>query len=141
MSGAHGLNATLKFDNGRKYWLRIKSGNLGVGSLPTVFINIVKKKDNIECQTLDLVKLNVRLSDAYNEVIIRSDVVIQDLMAALRTEAPRLFKVCESVALLDMIASFAQITTMRDYVRPEITGTLAIQGARHPILDKVGRPF
>ncbi|KAH7312576.1 muts domain V-domain-containing protein [Stachybotrys elegans] len=134
--GAHGLGASLKFDNGRKYWLRIKSGNLSDEHLPAVFINVIKKKDNIECQTLDLVKLNMRLSDAYNEVVIRSDNVIQDLTAALRAEAPRLFVVCESVGLLDMIASFAQLTSTRDYVRPEITGTLAIQAARHPILDK-----
>ena len=106
---------------------------------PPVFINVVRKKDNLECQTLNLVKLNFRLSDTSNEVTIRSDAVIQDLMRYLRQAAPQLFRVCESVALVDMISSFAQLATTRDYVKPEITQTLALKSARHPILDTVRR--
>lgn len=91
----------------------------------------------MECQTLDLVKLNVRLSDTSNEVVIRSDAVIQGLMRDLRQASPQLFRVCESVALVDMISSFVQLATTRDYVRPEITDTLALKSARHPVLDRV----
>ncbi|UNI17140.1 MutS protein msh4 [Purpureocillium takamizusanense] len=130
------IAVALKFDNGRKYWLRIKAIDFDYGSPPPLFVNVVRKKDNIECQTLDLIKLNVRLSDASNEVVIRSDAVIQDLIADLRRTASQLFKVCESVALIDMLASFAQLSMTRDYVRPDITSTLALKAARHPILDK-----
>lgn len=100
-------------------------------------INVLKKKGNVECQTLVLVKLNLRLSDASNEVVIRSDAVIQDLMKELRREAQQLFRICESVALVDMMCSFAQLVTTRDYARPVIASTLALKFARHPLLDKV----
>lgn len=105
--------------------------------LPEVFINSVRKKDKSECQTLSLVKLNLRLPDTSNEVALRSDAFIHNLVKELRQEAPHLFRICESVALLDMISSFGQLATTRNYVRPEITGTLALKAARHPILDKV----
>lgn len=59
-------------------------------------------------------------------------------MCSLRQASPQLFRVCESVALVDMIASFAQLATIRDYVRPEVTDTLALKAARHPVLDRVG---
>ncbi|PFH62227.1 hypothetical protein XA68_14506 [Ophiocordyceps unilateralis] len=131
------IRATLKFDNGRKYWLRLKASAFQGGTLPPVFINQVRKRDVVECQTLDLVKLNVRLSDTSNEVVIRSDAVVRDLMQDLRQASPQLFRVCESVALIDMIASFAQLATTRGYIRPEITDTLALKSARHPIMDKV----
>lgn len=98
---------------------------------------MVRKKDKIECQTLDLVKLNLRLSDTSNEVVIRSDKVIQDLLNELRSDIPHLFRVCESVALVDMITSFAQLATTRDYVKPDLSTTLALKAARHPVLDKV----
>lgn len=133
----YGISASLRFDNGRKYWLRIKAVDFDDAAPPDILINMVRKKGNIECQTLDLVKLNLRLSDTSNEVVIRSDAVIQDLMRDLRQEASHLFRVCESVALVDMICSFGQLATTRDYVRPEITGTLALKSARHPVLDKV----
>lgn len=133
----HGIRPTVKFDNGRKYWLRIKSGDFNGDTLPHIFINIVKKKDHIQCQTLPLVKLNVRLSETSNEVVMRSDAIIQELIVDIRESSPQLFRVCESVALVDMITSFAHLATTRDYVRPEIIGTLAIKAGRHPILDKV----
>ena len=97
----------------------------------------MRKKDKIECQTLNLVKLNLRLSDTTNEVVIRSDAIVHKLVKDIREEASSLFRICESVALVDMLSSFGQLATTRDYVKPEITGTLALKAARHPILDKV----
>lgn len=105
---------------------------------PGFLINVAKKRGTIECQTLDLVKLNMRLSDTSNEVVFRSDALIEQLVEGLQADASHLFKMCESVGLMDMIAAFAQISTTQDYVRPEITGRLALKSARHPILDKVG---
>lgn len=39
--------------------------------------------------------------------------------------------------MLDMLASFAQLVTTQDYVRPELTDTLAIKGGRHPVREKI----
>ncbi|CAI6099570.1 unnamed protein product [Clonostachys chloroleuca] len=135
ISDQYRLCIKLKYDNGRKYWFRLRAADLD-GPLPQIFINVVKKKDQVECQTLELVKLNLRLSDASNEVVMRSDEIIYDLVKKLREEASVLFKISESIALVDMIASFAQLATIRDYIRPEIKQTLALKAARHPILEK-----
>lgn len=108
--------------------------------MPPIFINAIRKRDKIECQTLNLVKLNFRLSDTSNECVLRSDKVVADLVKDLRSAAPQLFSVCEAVAMVDMISSFGQLATTRDYVKPEITPTLALKGARHPILDNVQKP-
>jgi DNA mismatch repair protein MSH4 len=91
----------------------------------------------IECQTLELVKLNQKITDAHNEVINMSDRSIQELIDDIRTEIYPLFKISESIAMLDMIASFAQLVTTKDYVKPELTDTLAIKAGRHPIRDKI----
>jgi DNA mismatch repair protein MSH4 len=48
-----------------------------------------------------------------------------------------MFKICEAVSLLDMIAAFSQLVTVNDYTRPQLTDTLAIQAARHPIKEKI----
>lgn len=129
--------AKLKFDNSRKYWLQLKKKDLGDLMLPNVFINAIPKRDKIECQTLSLLKLNSRLSDTSNEVVARSDTVLQSLMEDLRSQAPGLFKISDSIALVDMIASFGELATTRDYVKPEMLETLALKPARYSILDKV----
>jgi DNA mismatch repair protein MSH4 len=105
--------------------------------LPAVFINRFRKKNMVECQTLELVKLNQKITDAHNEVINMSDRSVQELINDVRSEIHPLFKISESIAMLDMIASFAQLVTTQDYVKPELTDTLAIKAGRHPIRDKI----
>lgn len=68
-----------------------------------------------------------------------SDRSIQDLINDVRSEVQPLFKISESIAMLDMIASFAQLVTTQDYVRPDLTETLAIKAGRHPIRERIQR--
>lgn len=131
------LAAELKFENRRKYWLRFRVSDFQNGLIPGALINCVRKREFLECQTLQMVKLNQRMTDSVDEVIMQSDKVVQQLLDAIRMEIPNLFKVCESIALLDMLASFGQTVTTRDYVKPELRNALALKSARHPILDSV----
>ena len=107
------------------------------GAIPYVFINVVKRKRMIECQTLELVKLNQKITDAHNEVVNMSDRTIQDLIEDIRTKIHPLFKVSEGIAMLDMIAAFAQLVTTQEYSKPEIIPTLAIKAGRHPVREKI----
>ncbi|KAJ4255775.1 MutS protein msh4 [Fusarium falciforme] len=58
LNETHGFSASLKYDNGRKYWFRLRAADFEGRPLPDEFINVVRKKDKIECQTLALIKLN-----------------------------------------------------------------------------------
>lgn len=91
----------------------------------------------IECQTLDLLKWNQKIMDSHDEVLQLSDRSIQNLIDDLRAEIAPLFKISDAIALLDVTASFAQLVTMQDYCRPELTQTLAIKSGRHPIREKI----
>jgi DNA mismatch repair protein MSH4 len=103
-------------------------------------VNDKEEKGFLECQTLALIQLNDRITDSYNEVIMLSDRVVQELLDAIRGHIPILFRVCEGIALLDMISAFAQSTTSRDYIRPELGDSVALKAARHPIYDAVTEP-
>jgi DNA mismatch repair protein MSH4 len=105
--------------------------------LPEVFINVYRKKNRLECQTLDLVKLNRKIVDAHNEVINMSDQTVQELIQNIRAGIAHLFKVSEAIAMLDMLSAFAQLATCHDYVRPELTDVLAIKSGRHPVREKI----
>ncbi|KAL6818405.1 muts domain V domain-containing protein [Trichoderma sp. SZMC 28013] len=127
---------SLRYDNRRLYWFRIPTADLDKDIIQREFINVIPRKNYMECQTLNLVKLNQRLFDTSTEIVMRSDAAIRGLVKELRRQVSPLFRICESIALVDMISSFGQITTTRDYVRPNIEDTLALKSARHPILDK-----
>lgn len=68
---------------------------------------------------------------------LAGDQAIDSLIEAVRGHMSVMFKICEAVGLLDMIAAFSQLVTVNDYTRPQLTDTLAIQAARHPIKEKV----
>ncbi|KAF7949911.1 uncharacterized protein EAE97_003420 [Botrytis byssoidea] len=132
------IQGEIRFDNLRKYYIRYFENDFDDRAIPDVLINRFRRKHYLECQTLDLIKLNQKTEDSHIEVILGSDKTIQELLENVRTEIPNLFKVCESIAMLDMIASFGQLVTNQDcYVRPEITDCIAIKSGRHPIRDKV----
>jgi DNA mismatch repair protein MSH4 len=125
----------LKYDTARQYYICIPTAE--PEPLPSIFINVYRKRNRIECQTLDLVKLNQKIADAHNEVINMSDSTIQELIRDVCFEVPGLFRVSEAIAMLDMLATFAQLATSHDYVRPELTDTLAIKAGRHPIREQI----
>lgn len=127
----------MKYDSARHFYIRVAASELEERGLSDVFINQFRKKNMVECQTLDLVKLNQKIADSHHEVLSMSDRSIQELIDKIREDIAPCFKISEAIALLDMIASFAQLVTTQDYCRPELTDALAIKNGRHPIREKI----
>ena len=137
MAEQHDINLDLKFDHARQYYFRVSASEFEEKPVPDVLIIIFRKKNIIECQTLPLMKMNQKIKDAHNEVISMSDKSVQELIDAVRSKIHPLFKISESLALLDMLSGMAQLVPTQDYVKPDLTtSTLALKSSRHPILDK-----
>ncbi|KAJ4477826.1 muts domain V-domain-containing protein [Lentinula edodes] len=125
------------------------------GELPKGFINVTLKKGKWQFSSMELKKMNARMQDALDETLILSDKlvvflavgtlseviyllrIIQDLVTEILVNVGALYKASEAVALVDMLWSFSHSAIMRNYVRPEFTGTLAVKSGRHPILETV----
>ncbi|KAJ8463218.1 hypothetical protein ONZ51_g10391 [Trametes cubensis] len=107
------------------------------GQLPSGFIDVVAQKGRLVFSSLELKKRNARMKDALDETLILSNKIIQDLADEIVVDIGALYKASEAVALLDVLWSFAHASILRNYVRPEFTGTLAIKGGRHPVLESV----
>jgi DNA mismatch repair protein MSH4 len=131
------MQAETRYENARRYYLRISDSDFQDRVVPDILINRFQRKGFTECQTLDLVKLNQRIQDSHQEVVLMSDKTISKLLEDVRAEIPALYRVCESIAMLDMLTSFAKLVTVHEYVRPEITNSLAIKAGRHPVHEKV----
>jgi len=135
----YGIPIKLKFDNARGFYMHIAVADLEGRALPQVFTNIFRKKNMIECQTVEIMKRNQKIAASNQEVLLMSDEAIQLLLEEIRGEVSTLFKICESVAMLDMLSAFAHLATTEEYVRPLLTDTLAIKAGRHPIRERVMR--
>lgn len=107
------------------------------GKLPTGFIDANLKKGKWIFSSMELKKRNSRMKDALDETFLLSDATIHGLVIEALRDIGALYKASEAVALLDMLWSFAHISILRHYIRPEFTDTLAIKAGRHPILEGV----
>ncbi|KAG9298500.1 hypothetical protein G9A89_016497 [Geosiphon pyriformis] len=63
--------------------------------------------------------------------------IVQNLIVEICKNIGVLYKASESIAMLDMLTSFAHQCTISDYVRPEFTDTLAIKSGRHPMRESL----
>lgn len=133
------MQADTKFDRARGYYLRVPEHHFQGRETPPKLINCYRKKGFIECQTLYLVKCNQRLNVSDGEIISQSDKAVQALLEDIRKQIAHLFRACEAIAMLDMLAGFAEIATHTngDYTRPEFKDTMCVEAGRHPIREKV----
>lgn len=61
--------------------------------------------------------------------------VIEDLLAKTRSDIGLLYKLREIICQLDVIVSFAQVSSAGGFCRPAFANELVIRSGRHPILD------
>lgn len=135
----HGLKLDIRYDSNRQFYFTLPKSDLEDRNLPPIFINPYRRKNMIECQTLDLLKLNQKIMDSHHEVLQMSDQIIQLLIEQVRSNIGPLVRVSESIATIDMLTSFAQVATVQDYCKPifSTSDTMAIKNARHPIHEKI----
>ncbi|KAL6046684.1 MutS protein msh4 [Balamuthia mandrillaris] len=127
----------LEYNARRGYYLSLP---ISSGKPPSCFIQVSKKGKKWLCSSKELISYNARLSESMNEILLMTDRIIEDLLNKIRKHIGCLFKVSESIALLDMLASFATyVSVSQTCVRPEFTdsGPLAIKQGRHPIAEKI----
>ncbi|KAJ3537325.1 hypothetical protein NMY22_g5634 [Coprinellus aureogranulatus] len=136
LSAEHELPLTVVYQE-TGFVFTLKSADLDGRELPPGFINVTLKKGRYMFSSMELKKMNARMKDALDESLLLSDKIIQDLTAEILVHAGALYKASEAVALIDMLWSFAHASIIRQYVRPEFTGTLAIKGGKHPVLELV----
>ena len=152
------LNFNLKLSSSSGYYLEVKSDDVAPVDFPSdVFLNLIKSK-NGHCYTtttLELVspkdesfylttdvaclsqkKLNQRLKSSFEEVLILSDSIIEDLRTAIVEDIACVYKASEAIAILDLVVLFSEHASTYNYVRPEFCSSMVIKAGRHPILDR-----
>ncbi|KAJ1743733.1 MutS protein msh4 [Coemansia sp. RSA 1086] len=120
------------------YIMNTKLSDLG-DTVPEEFANVVIKKNVVSFTTLDLVKLNNRLSSVVVEINLLTEKAIHSVAEVIRSNITVLYRVSEAIALVDMIVSFASYCTLHNCVVPEFSDAINIVQGRHPVLEALGR--
>ena len=131
-----GYPIKVSHNNSRGYFLSVPIEALGDGEyLPAEFIQPVLHKKTISCSTEEVSSLSDRANESISTALTLTNDMIQDTIADVRRHMASIFLLVDSIALLDMICSFADLVALSNdsFVRPELTqeGDLKIKGGRH----------
>jgi DNA mismatch repair protein MSH4 len=80
-----------------------KKTELEKRQLPSEFTNVCPKNKNIQFDSLDLCKKNAKLRHSLNEIYVLSFETVCKLVEDVRVYIGCLYKVCEGIAMLDMV--------------------------------------
>ncbi|XP_063795122.1 mutS protein homolog 4 isoform X3 [Pseudophryne corroboree] len=110
--------------------------------LPAEFVKVTRVKNTYSFTTVDLMKMNERCDESLREIYHVSYLMVCKLLGEIYEHIHCLYKLSDTVSMLDMLLSFANVCTLSDYVRPEFTDTMAIKQGWHPILENIalGKP-
>eukprot|EP00850_Spirogloea_muscicola_P017828 SM000157S02058 [mRNA] locus=s157:50974:56629:- [translate_table: standard] len=131
----------MPFNSRRGFYISIPVKEFKKLQRPCPFVS--KHGKFIQCSTPDLTSLNLRNKEAAAECYVRSKRCLEGLCVELRKSLPWLALLSESLCFLDMMVNaFAFLVSSnpsKEFVRPEFTtdGPLAIEGGRHPVLEKL----
>jgi DNA mismatch repair protein MSH4 len=102
-SGQFDLAINLKFEEQRGYYMLTKKTDLQKRQLPSVFTNVSPQSSNLQYDSLELCKKNAKLRHSLNEIYVLSFDTIMKLIDDVRVYIGCLYKVCEGIAMLDMV--------------------------------------
>lgn len=98
-------------------------------------LNGFRKNKYYNCHTIDLIRKSRNIQLQADLVSSQSDKFVVRLKQELLEHAGIMVELSDAIATLDMICSFAHVSTTQNYVRPVITDRLVLKGARHPVME------
>ncbi|MEM6338537.1 MAG: DNA mismatch repair protein MutS [Pseudomonadota bacterium] len=102
------------------------------------FIHRQTTANSIRYTTTELQELESKIVNAKILVISLEQEIYNELCKQIAIEQSALYKMSESLSLLDVYSNFAYVADENNYVMPEISSDMIfeIKGGRHPIVEK-----
>ncbi|XP_075688973.1 mutS protein homolog 4 isoform X3 [Rhinoderma darwinii] len=142
LSDKYSLPLRTSFSTARGFFIQINMEGNVQQTLPAEFVKVTRVKNTYSFTSVDLIKMNERCQESLREIYHMSYLIVCKLLSEIYEHIHCLYKLSDSVSMLDMLLSFANVCTFSEYVRPEFTDTTAIKQSCHPILEKIalGKP-
>lgn len=143
LSEEHNLSMENKYDKNRGFYILVK--NCDITFLEEIdnspFIDYIQKGTNVEVVTMKIVKLDLRINLALNEIFLMTEDAIDELINQCRKFVASYFLVSEVFAFLDLMCTFAKVSTRINYgkyICSEIDQkNTVLKGCRHPLLEHI----
>jgi len=130
---------SLKVGFNRVFGFFLEVSRTHAAKVPSDYVRKQTVKNAERYTTPDLDERQREVLGAEDEATRREIELLEELRAFVAEHRVRLDRTTEILAMLDVLASFADVARSRAWVRPEISegGELVIEAGRHPILESL----
>lgn len=135
-----GLDLKISFNNVYGYYIEI--GKEYASKVPFRYVRKQTVSGKDRYVTEELRELENRLVDAEDLANELEKTLYENIKKILRENFKVFLKTAEQVALLDVLVSFASVSTKYNYSKPEISDSLTeldIKEGRHPVVESLNR--
>ncbi|KYO36836.1 mutS protein-like protein 4 isoform B [Alligator mississippiensis] len=116
---AEKYNLPLKtsFSSSRGFFIQMNADSavLSNGQLPSEFTKIMKIKNTYSFTSADVIKMNERCQESLREIYHMTYLIVCKLLSEVYEHIHCLYKLSDTVSMLDMLLSFAHTCTISDY--------------------------
>ncbi|MGB9364827.1 MAG: DNA mismatch repair protein MutS, partial [Xanthobacteraceae bacterium] len=115
--------------------------------LNATFIHRQTLAGQVRFTTTELAALEAKIASAADRALAMELDIFERLAAQVTASADPIKRAAQALSVLDVSAALAALAVERDYVRPEVDGSLdfVIEGGRHPVVEQAlqqdGGPF
>jgi DNA mismatch repair protein MutS len=115
--------------------------------LNTTFIHRQTTAGQVRFTTTELSELEAKIANAAERALALELEIFDRLAATVAAASASIKEAANALAAIDVACALAALAAERDYVRPEVDGSLAfaITGGRHPVVEQAlvasGGPF
>lgn len=136
--------STLKVDYNLVHGFYIEVSKLQAENVPVHYQRRQTLKNTERYITPELKELEEKTFNAKAQAIELEKQIYDEILKTIDKKIDELYKLANSIALLDVLQSFANIAIMYNYVKPKLTEQCVIQidQGRHPVIESLSdKPF
>ncbi len=106
--------------------------------LSAIFIHRQTLAGQVRFTTTELGELEAKIANAAERALALELEIFDRLAAAVTAASVTIKAAADALAVIDVAAALASLAVERDYVRPEVDGSLTfvISGGRHPVVEQ-----
>ncbi|MEP7340869.1 MAG: DNA mismatch repair protein MutS [Acidobacteriota bacterium] len=131
----------VKFNNVFGYFIEISNSNKA--RVPTDYERKQTLVNAERYTTPELKEYEAKVLGAEERILELEIELFNDIRRRVAHQVKRIQGVARAVAMLDVLASLAEVAAQRNYVRPQLheSDEIEIRGGRHPVIETLGDRF
>jgi DNA mismatch repair protein MutS len=131
----------VKFNNVFGYFIEISNSNKA--RVPSDYERKQTLVNAERYTTPELKEYEAKVLGAEERILELEIEMFNDIRRRVAHQVKRIQGVARAVAMLDVLASLAEVAAQRNYVRPQLheSDEIEIRGGRHPVIETLGERF